>query len=63
MLNQELGVDVIQESVGDTKRAVTRAMPQLDRVLGDIWLVAHSELRTSRRIRSVVDFLAGELAY
>lgn len=44
-------------------RPLKRALPQLGRVPGEMWLVAHSELRTSRRIRSVFDFLARELTY
>ena len=58
-----LGIGVMQESVGEAERTVTRALPHLDRAPGEMWLVAHSELRTSRRIRSVFDFLASELVY
>lgn len=63
LVKQGLGIGVMQESVGDAERTVTRALPHLDRAPGEMWLVAHSELRTSRRIRSVFDFLASELAY
>jgi len=63
LVKQGLGIGVMQESVGDAERAVTRALPHLDRAPGEMWLVAHGELRTSRRIRSVFDFLARELVY
>jgi hypothetical protein len=59
LVKQGLGIGVKQESVG----TVTRALPHLDRMPGEMWLVANSELRTSRRIRSVFDFLASELTY
>lgn len=51
-----LGIGVMQESGGDAARTVTRALPNLDRVPGEMSLVAHSGLRTGQRIRSVFDF-------
>lgn len=63
LVKQGLGIGVMQESVGDAEPNVKRALPQLDRIPGELWLVAHNELRTSRRIRSVFDFLARELVY
>lgn len=63
LVKQGLGIGVMQVSVGDAERAVTRALPHLDRAPGEMWLVAHGELRTSRRIRNVFDFLASELTY
>jgi DNA-binding transcriptional LysR family regulator len=63
LVKQVHGIGVMQESVGEAERSVTRALPHLDRVPGEMWLVAHSELRTNRRIRSVFDFLASELTY
>ena len=63
LVKQGLGIGVMQESVGDAEPTVTRALPHLDRAPGEMWLVAHGELRTSRRIRCVFDFLARELTY
>ena len=53
----------MQESGGNAESAVTRALPHLDRVPGEMWLVAYSELHTSRRIRCVFDYLTRELVY
>ena len=63
LVRQGLGIGAMQERVGDAGSAVTRALPHLDRVPGEMWLVAYSELHTSRRIRCVFDFLTRELAY
>ena len=46
---------------GDAEPLVRRALPDLPPLLGESWLVAHRELRTSRRVRFVYDFLAAEL--
>ena len=41
---------------------VRRALPDLQPLVFPIWLVAHREVNTSRRIRVVFDILAEELA-
>jgi DNA-binding transcriptional LysR family regulator len=51
------------EIVGDRDDAVVRVLPDLIRPMPfEIWLTAHRELNTSRRVRMVFDFLAAELA-
>ncbi|MDH3769175.1 MAG: substrate-binding domain-containing protein [Gammaproteobacteria bacterium] len=55
------GVGVMPEELGDSEPLVERALPDLDPLTGEIWLVAHRELKTSRRVRRVFDFLASEL--
>lgn len=47
--------------VGDAEPKVVRALPQLEPLTGEMWLVAHRELKTNRRVRIVYDFLASEL--
>jgi DNA-binding transcriptional LysR family regulator len=54
--------------VGFAQMAVAAGDPNLERLLGDLplprlplWLAAHQDLRTSRRIRRVQDFLQAEL--
>ena len=42
--------------------AVPRVLPDFAPVTVEPWLVAHRELRTSRRIRRIFDFLATELS-
>jgi hypothetical protein len=63
LVSQRLCIGAKQERAGNAERTVTRAQPNLDRAPGEMWLVAHSELHTSRRIRCVLDFLTRELAY
>lgn len=60
LVKQGLGIGVAQQSVGDAEPNVIRILRHLDRVPGEVWLVALGELRTSLRIRSVFDFLARE---
>jgi len=55
------GVGLMQEDVGDAEPAVRRAFPDLPPFPFPIWLTAHRELATSRRVRVVFDFLCAEL--
>ena len=50
------------EDVGDDEPLVERVLPSLDPFPAEIWLVAHRELKTSRRVRTVFDFLVYELS-
>lgn len=61
MIRQGLGVGVMVERVGDAEPAVRRVAPWLKPFAFDIWLVAHREVRTSRRVRIVFDHLAEAL--
>ncbi|MEO1204118.1 MAG: LysR substrate-binding domain-containing protein, partial [Pseudomonadota bacterium] len=56
------GIGVMPDAVGDAEPAVCRALPSLEPFETELWLVAHRELRTSRRLRLVFDYLARELA-
>lgn len=55
------GIGVMPAELGDVEPSVERILPDLDPLTGEIWLVAHRELKTSRRVRRVFDFLADEL--
>lgn len=57
-----VGIGYIQERLGDAEPRVTRVLPDLAPFCAEMWLVAHRELRTSRRIRAVFDFFVKELA-
>ena len=50
------------EDVGDAEPSVQQALPDLEPITFPIWLTAHRELNTSRRVRMVFDLLATELA-
>lgn len=56
-----LGIGILDGNIGDAEPAVVRVLPDLEPMMFPIWLVAHRELSTSRRIRRVFDLLAKEL--
>lgn len=62
LVKQGLGISGMQEEIGDAEPLVRRALPNLPPFEGENWLVTHRELRTSRRVRAVFDFLAAELS-
>ncbi len=62
LVKQGVGIGIMVEEVGDAERSVVRVLPELEPYTGSLWLVAHRELRTNRRVRTVFDFLASELA-
>ena len=61
LVKQGLGIGVMQEEIGDNEPLVKRALSKDKFKPGEIWLVAHRELRANRRIRFVFDFLSNEL--
>lgn len=61
-VKQGLGVGILDGVIGDKEPKVKRAFPQLEPPTFPIWLVAHRELKTSRRIRTVFDLLEAELS-
>ncbi len=62
LVKQGLGVGVMQMQTGDAEPLVKRVLPTMDPIEVPVWLVAHRELRTSRRVRLVFDFLSDELS-
>jgi DNA-binding transcriptional LysR family regulator len=60
-VRQGLGIGVLDARIGDADPFVQQVLPDLDPMMFPIWLVAHRELNTSRRIRRVFDHLAEEL--
>ncbi|MCB9591109.1 MAG: LysR family transcriptional regulator [Sandaracinaceae bacterium] len=61
MAKHGLGICIVMDEVGDAEPRVTRVLPDVAFPV-PLWLVAHRELRTARRIRVVFDRLAEELA-
>ena len=55
------GIGVMPEQIGEPEPLVTRILDDAPPMVGELWLAAHRELKTSRRIRTVFDFLAEEL--
>lgn len=62
LTKQGVGIGVMQRDTGDAEPTVERALPSLEAFPVPIWLVAHRELNTSRRVRLVFDFLADALS-
>ncbi|MEM1315930.1 MAG: LysR family transcriptional regulator [Pseudomonadota bacterium] len=62
MAIEGLGIGVGAAIIGDAEPRLVRAAPWLPDWVIPVWLVAHRELATSRRIRLVFDHLAEEIA-
>lgn len=56
-----LGIAIVPSHVGDADPRLVRVLPDAPPITFPIWLVAHRELRTARRVRLVFDHLAEEL--
>ena len=50
------------QELGDKESDVTRVLPDLPPIQYPVWLTSHRELKTSRRVRRVFDFLSDELS-
>ena len=62
LVKNGLGIGVIIDEVGDAEPLVERVLPALPPIPVPAWLVAHREIRTSRRVRTVFDLLAEHFA-
>jgi DNA-binding transcriptional LysR family regulator len=62
LAKQGLGICIIPEDIGDAEPLVRQVLPDLKPMVFPIWLTAHRELKTSRRVRLVFELLATELA-
>jgi DNA-binding transcriptional LysR family regulator len=62
LVKHGVGIGILDGNLGDAEPLVARVLPDLDPLMFPIWLVAHREVNTSRRIRRVFDLLAEELA-
>jgi len=62
LVKQGVGIGVMPQEIGDAEPLVERALPTLEPLASDLWLVTHRELKTNRRVRMVFDYLASELS-
>ncbi|MEM6993797.1 MAG: LysR substrate-binding domain-containing protein, partial [Myxococcota bacterium] len=62
LVKQGVAVGIMSEDIGDAERAVVRALPDLAPINVPLWLTAHRDVHTSRRVRMVYNLLASELA-
>ncbi len=61
LVKHGIGIGVMQADIGDTEPRVARVPVDLPPVNVPMWLTAHREVNTSRRVRVVFDFLYGAL--
>ena len=59
---QGMGIGAMMHTVAAATPGVVRVLDELPPIRFPLWLVTHRELRTSRRIRLVYDYLAEQLA-
>jgi len=62
MVKHGSGIGFMAADIGDAEPLVERVLPTFPAFETDTWLVAHRELKTSRRLRVVFDYLAAELS-
>jgi DNA-binding transcriptional LysR family regulator len=53
LVKQGVGIGIMPEQIGDAEPGVERALPSLEPLMGEIWIVAHRELKTNRRARMI----------
>jgi len=61
LVKNGVGIGVADAAIGDLEPKVKRVLDDFKPLKFPVWLVAHRELKTSRRIRRVFDFLSEEL--
>ena len=61
MVKHGNGIGFMMANIGDAEPLVERVLPTFPAFEKETWLVAHRELKTSRRLRVVFDYLAAEL--
>jgi DNA-binding transcriptional LysR family regulator len=62
LVKSGLGIGSVIEEVGDVEPLVERVLPRMAPIPVPLWLVAHREVHTSRRVRVVFDLLAEHFA-
>ncbi len=58
LIRRGMAIGVVDDRIGDADPAVERVLPDLPPVPFPVWLVAHRDMRRSRRLRTVWDVLA-----
>jgi DNA-binding transcriptional LysR family regulator len=61
LVKRGLGIALLPDPLARTDPRFHKVLPDLQPFTGPLWLVVHKELRTSRRVRVVFDFLVDEL--
>ncbi|MES9971906.1 MAG: LysR family transcriptional regulator [Candidatus Thiodiazotropha sp.] len=61
LVKRGLGIALLPDQLAAKEPGFHKVLPDIEPFKGPLWLVVHKELRTSRRVRAVFDFLADEL--
>ncbi|WP_299083995.1 LysR family transcriptional regulator [uncultured Paraglaciecola sp.] len=61
MVKQGIGIGFMTTDIGDAEPLVARVLPDFPAFEKETWLVAHRELKTSRRLRVVFECLAAQM--
>jgi len=61
LVKRGLGIALLPDQLAATEPQFHKVLPDIQPFKGPLWLVVHKELRTSRRVRIVFDFLIDEL--
>ncbi len=61
LVKRGLGIALLPDQLAESEPSFRKVLPDLQPWAGPLWLVVHKELRTSRRVRVVFDFLSEEL--
>lgn len=61
LAKNHMGIITVLEKIGEAEPNMKRVLPSTKLIVSPMWLVTHRELKTSRRIRKVFDFLYQEL--
>jgi DNA-binding transcriptional LysR family regulator len=62
LVKQGVGIGGITKDIGDAEPLVCRILPDMPPIIVPMWLATHRELHTSKRVRTVFDFLVAELS-
>lgn len=62
LVKQGVGIGGITSDIGDAEPLVCRILPDMPPIVIPMWLATHRELHTSKRVRTVFDFLVAELS-
>ena len=62
LVKRGLGIALLPDQLAAAEPKFHKVLPDIQPFKGPLWLVVHKELRTSRRVRVVFDFLVDEFS-
>jgi len=62
LVKRGLGIALLPDQLAAAEPRFQKVLPDIQPFKGPLWLVVHKELRTSRRVRVVFDFLVDEFS-